>query len=122
LKFFSYWVALEVAADTHSTGRIITLLGRTYARPNTYIQNDLGFDHLRKTRVAVFHGGEHYEAPSDVERYVQCLFLDVLRAKLGLESKRYMAEMIEAGFDVNRLDRTIVQGRTLMMGVSEPTR
>lgn len=112
-KFFSYWVALEVAADTYSTGKIITLLTKAYGQSNAYIQNDLGFQHLRETRQAVFHDGEHYATPSDVERYIQCLFLDVVRVKLGLECKGYMAEMVEAGFDVNRLDRTKAQALIL---------
>lgn len=112
-KFFSYWVALEVAADTHSTGKIITLLAKAYGQSRSYIQNDLGFQHLRETRQAVFHNGEYYDAPSDVERYIQWLFLDVVRAKLGLDCKGYMAAMVGAGFDVGRLDRTVVQSEIL---------
>lgn len=112
-KFFNYWVALEVAVDTHSKGKIITLLAKSYRRPNTYIQNDLGFDHIWETRTAVFHGGETYEVASDVERYIQCLFLDVVRVKLGLNSRGYMAASVQAGFDVKRLDRTMAQASIL---------
>lgn len=115
LKFFSYWVALEVAADTHSSGKIISLLAEAYEQSRAYVQNDLGFQHLWETRTAVFHRGEYYEAPSDVERYIQCLFLDVVRAKLGLDCKGYMAGVVQAGFDVTRLDRTVAQAKILMV-------
>ena len=108
-KFFSYWVALEVAAETHRHQGIISLLTNSYEQNNGYIQNTLGFQHLWETRTAVFHKGEHYEIPSNVERYIQCLFLDVIRAKLGLDCNRYMAAMVEAGFDVRQLDRTVAQ-------------
>lgn len=113
LKFFSYWVAIEVAVDTHSTGRIITLLTKAYGRSNAYIQNDLGFEYLKETRTAVFHGGEYYQAPADVERYIQSLFLDLVRAKLGLSCKGYMAGLVKAGFDVTRLDRVVGKARIL---------
>ncbi len=112
-KFFSYWVALEVAAEEHSSGKIITLLAKSYGQSRAYIQNDLGFQHLWKTRTGVFHGGEYYEVPADVERYMQCLFLDVVRATLGLESRRYMAAAVHAGFDVKRLDRAVAQANIL---------
>lgn len=112
-KFFSYWVALEVAAETHQHQGIISLLAKAYGQNNGYIQKTLGFQQLWNTRTAVFHDGEHYEIPSNVERYVQCLFLDVIRAKLGLICKRNMAGMVETGFDVNQLDRTVAQSKIL---------
>ena len=112
-KFFSYWVALEVAADTHSTGKIATLLVNTYGRSRGYILNDLGFETLKATRTAVFHNGEHYEMPSDVERYIQHLFLDVARAKLGLKCREYMATAVKEGFNVKRLDRTVSQAKVM---------
>jgi hypothetical protein len=112
-RFFSYWVSLEVAADTHSTGKIATLLSNAYERSRGYILNDLGFESLKATRTAVFHNGERYEMPSDVERYVQLLFLDVVRAKLGLKCREYMAGAVKDGFDVKRLDRTVAQANVL---------
>lgn len=113
LKFFSYWVAIEVAADTHNSGKIITLLAKAYKKPNGYVQNFLGFDLIKGTRTAVFHGGEHYEIPSDVERYMQCLFLDVVRAKIGLKCRGYMATAVKDGFDVRRLNGVLVQAKYL---------
>lgn len=112
-KFFSYWVAVEVAAVTHSHQRIVALLANAYGQTNAYVQNYLGFQHLWKTRTAVFHRGETYEVPSDVERYIQFLFLDIVCEKLGLDSQGYMAAAVEAGFDVTRLDRTVTQANIL---------
>ncbi len=112
-KFFSYWVALEVAADAYGQQNFVNLLSNAYGRNNAYVQNDLGFQHVWETRTAVFHGGELYEMPYDVERYIQCLFLDVVRAKLGLDSQGYMAAAVQAGFDVTRLDRAVAQANIL---------
>lgn len=112
-KFFSYWIALEVAAATYKTGKIATLLSRAYERSHGYVLNDLGFQFLTDTRHAVFHSGEHYELPSDVERYVQCLFLDVVRAKLRLKCRGHMALALKEGFDVTRLDRTVARAEHL---------
>jgi hypothetical protein len=112
-KFFAYWVSLEVAADTHSSGKIITLLSNAYAQSRAYIQNNLGFQQLWQTRTAVFHSGENYDMPPDVERYIQCLFLDVVREKLELDCNEYMAAMVLNGFDVTRLDRTVAQANIL---------
>ena len=64
-------------------------------------------------REIVFHNGEHYELPSDVERYVQCLFLDVMRAKLRLKCRGHMASAVKEGFDVKRLDRKVAQAKHL---------
>ena len=114
-KFFSYWVALEAAADVYGHKNFVNLLSNAYGRNNAYVQNDLGFQHIWETRTAVFHGGELYEMPYDVERYIQCLFLDVVRAKLGLESQGYMAAAVQAGFDVTRLDRAVAQANIRMI-------
>jgi hypothetical protein len=117
LKFFNYWVALEVAAGGDKTEKIIPLLSKAYGKEkNGYVQNDLGYTQLKDTRNAVFHNGEHYEMRPEVERYFQCLFLDVVRARLGLLCKRYMSTAIECGFDVRQLDRAI--GRPNVMTVA----
>lgn len=112
-KFMNYWVALEVAANTHSSRKIITLLSRHYGESNAHIQNYLGFASIWKIRTALFHRGELYELPSDVERYIQCLFLDVLRASLGLSPQRHMAEMVEAGFSMERMDKDLIGANIL---------
>lgn len=104
LKYYSYWVALEVAADTHSSGKIVTLLRHAYGeKDNASVQNLLGLTLLKDLRTAIFHHGMPYEMSADVERYFQLCLLDVIRAKLGLQCKRYMQGGIDAGFDLRSL-------------------
>lgn len=106
LKFFNYWIAIEVAANTHSTGKIITLLSDAYNEPRSFIQNNLGFDFLKTIRTTVFHNGKYYEIPPKIERYIQCLFLDIVQKKLGLDCQKYMENFIKSGFDINDLNKS----------------
>jgi hypothetical protein len=104
LKYFSYWIALEVAADTHSFGKIVTLLRDAYSvKDNASVQNVLGLTALKDMRTAVFHHGAPYDMNPAVERYFQQLLLDVIRAKLGLSCNRYMQQAIDEGFDLSFL-------------------
>lgn len=106
LKFFHYWVALEVAADTDKTGKIIKLLGSAYGQrenDNVFVQNTLGFTALKNIRNSIFHDGASYEMSPSVERYFQRLLLDVIRARLKLSCERYMEKAILDGFDVTWL-------------------
>jgi len=112
-KFFSYWVALEVAADTHITARIVKLLSKYYDKSGGYIKNELGFNYLIHTRNAIVHEGEVYEIPASVERYLQNLMLDVIRAELGLKCNEYMVNAIRNGFDVKMLDKTMNKSKIM---------
>jgi hypothetical protein len=111
-KLFAYWVAIEVAANNDSTGKIVTLLAKAYKKKNGYIKNDLGLTKIIAARNAVFHNGTEYSLPSDVERYIQCVFLDVIGAKLGLEIG-YMEGMIGEGFPIGRLNYEKFQSNML---------
>lgn len=94
-----------MAADTHSAGKIITLLRDAYkAQDNASIQNALGLTALKDMRTAIFHEGMPYLMSTDVERYFQQLLLDVIRAKLGLPCKHYLQHIIDQGFDLKSLD------------------
>lgn len=104
LKFFSYWVALEVAVGDHSFHKILRVLSKAYdQKKNAYVQNDLGFQVLYGIRTNVFHDGETYEMTFVVERYFQQLVLDVVRAVLGLPCNRYMERAVKQWFDVRWL-------------------
>ncbi|MCH7936138.1 MAG: hypothetical protein IH994_03480 [Proteobacteria bacterium] len=116
-KFFNYWVALEVAADTQGHQSIISLLAKAYGKNNSYVQNYLGFQHLWETRTAMFHHGESYEMPYDVERYMQCIILDVMRSKLELAPNGYMAAAVGSGFDVTHLNRNVAQAKTATIDI-----
>lgn len=117
-KFFSYWTALEVAAGKHQKQNLLNVLTGTCGKSNAYVQNKLGFQHIWNTRIEVIHSGEQYLLIPLVERYMQCMVLDIVRGILGLNCKYFVEELILAGFDVSLLDRKI--GKMNVLTVETP--
>lgn len=102
-NFFLYWVAIEVAAG--EAGRNIKrILSECYQESFGFVQNTLGFEKILNLRNDSFHHGDFHDMPQDVERYIQVLFLDILRHRLGLSNKRHTQNYISDGFDLTRLD------------------
>jgi hypothetical protein len=111
LKFFHYWVAIEVLCDTHRTARILAKLSHAYGAERGYVQNVLGFDSLKALRTELFHAGKPHDMPSDVERYVQAIFIDLLRNELNLACLRLAEGELKQGFDLNRLKIEVGRNR-----------
>lgn len=106
-KFFLYWVSMEVLCDTHDAFEISRTLSRAYNKPKEFIQNELGFKKLIRLRQDLFHQGQPHDLPLDVERYIQVVFLDLLRSKLQMICKNCIEAYIESGFNTDRLDREL---------------
>lgn len=104
-KFFYYWVSIETLCGTNSTGKIITKLARHYNKNNGFVQNKLGFDFIRKIRTNLFHNGEKPIIDQNTERYLQLMFIDLLRNELSLPCQRNMEKMVNKGFDVRTLGK-----------------
>jgi hypothetical protein len=117
-KFFYYWVASEVLCDSHRSARILANLVAAYGTTRGYVQNDLGFDLIKAIRVDTLHRGNPHDLPQDVERYIQSMFMDLLRHELKLSCSRYMEKQIAAGFDVDRLNKDV--GRHNVLLLEEP--
>lgn len=106
-KFFLYWVAMEVLCDTHKAANFVMKLQLSYNASKEYIQDNLGFKKLVRLRQDLFHEGKHHDIPQDVERYIQVVFLDLIRASLQLPCKKHIESFVRDGFDVRRLDRDV---------------
>lgn len=119
LKFFSYWIAIEVLCGTDSTGKILTKLTKAYGSSRSDIQNRLGFDAVKVLRTELFHHGRQHDMPQDVERYVQAMFLDLFRLHLGLPHEGHMRQAVERGFCVERLRREVGLSNVLAINVRE---
>lgn len=100
--FFEYWTALEVLCDGRSH-RIRERLARLYRIRNYKgAANRSGFTTLEKWRHDYIHRGRRPPLTADVERYLQLLFLDLLRQELGLPSRAHLAAMQAAvGYDLS---------------------
>ncbi|MCH7650652.1 MAG: hypothetical protein IIA63_05755 [Nitrospinae bacterium] len=104
-KFFYYWVSMETLCGEDSARKIITKLARHYNNNNNFVQNKLGFDFLKKIRTNLFHNGEKPIIDQNTERYMQLMFLDLLRNEMSLPCQRNMEKMVNEGFDVQTLGK-----------------
>jgi hypothetical protein len=99
-----YFTALEVVADGKSS-TIKQKLGLIYSIKN---QNEVaertGFKTLAQWRHDYVHKGEVRSLPADVARYVQLMFLDILRHELGLRALGHLARaQRRSGFELPSL-------------------
>lgn len=107
LKIFFYWVATEVLCNTDKSACILDRLSKAYAEKRGFVQNRLGFDLIKNLRTDLIHHGLTHDLPQDVEKYIQSMFMDLLRFHLGLDCHRLMEREIQNGFVPQRLRRDI---------------
>lgn len=103
-EFFNYWTALELVAN----GKAQTIRSRIQQCYSLTSVGDVdratGFGAIAKWRHEFFHRGMRPLLSSDVARYVQMLFIDLLRSELRLELRGYLASIQEAvGCDLSPL-------------------
>ena len=102
--FLEYWTALEVVCDGKS-GRILDRFRSIYGLLSHKEAAELsGLGVLTKWRGAFVHRGREPHLTADIERYLQLIFLDLLRFELGLESRLHAGSMQQAkGYDLSSL-------------------
>lgn len=102
--FFEYWTALEVLCDGTS-GKIQTKLAQLYGiNSHAFAAKESGLYALSRWRHDFFHKGIRPTMSADVERHIQLLFLDLLRAELKLPLRGHLASLLNApGYDLTPL-------------------
>ncbi len=95
LSFLHYWTAIERLCDTMRSVNIRDELARCYGLKETEIETDFGFKKIAQVRNDLVHSGVQQRLEPDAERYIQCMFLDLLRDKLGLSHEGYMKGCLE---------------------------
>ena len=93
-RFTLYWIALEVAADTKGDG-LAAKLGNAYGKSKKFAYDELGFRPIYNMRHDVVHKGARVSLRADMERIMQCCFLELLRARLGLPCKKIVAGLVD---------------------------
>ncbi|OGA49710.1 MAG: hypothetical protein A3F74_19225 [Betaproteobacteria bacterium RIFCSPLOWO2_12_FULL_62_58] len=106
-KFFYYWIGIEVLCGSYGMQSILSRLEKAYGTKRAYVQNDLGFTQVWRMRTELFHHGQQHDMPQDVERYVQAMFMDLVRFHLDLPCRRHMEMSIRQGFQIERLKREV---------------
>lgn len=83
--FLFYWIAMEIVCG--GSGRVESTLRIAYQyQDRKEVQLALGTKAIRNWRNDMVHDGRRPPTNNYVDRYMQLLFTDVLRSKLGLEN------------------------------------
>lgn len=102
--FLDYWTALEVVCDGQSNN-IKAALAKIYGiKSHNEAATATGLDVLAQWRHDYVHRGIKPVVSADVERYMQLLFLDLLRHQLGLPLRAHLAAIQGAeGYNLSPL-------------------
>ncbi|AGI69374.1 hypothetical protein OAN307_c39460 [Octadecabacter antarcticus 307] len=87
-KFFFYWTAFQIFCEAGGTMATNRQLQSIYKFSKKQVEDDLLWKGIVDLRNNFFHKGVQILLIKDAERYLQLLFLDLLRDELGLEPVR----------------------------------
>jgi len=98
-SFPNYWIAIELA---NGGSGIEASLSAAYGLSSQHEARDMfGCTAIREWRNAYFHNGIKRTLSPSIERYFQCLFLDIAHFVLNLDTPRLAERMIRSGeFDL----------------------
>lgn len=88
-QFFNAWIALEVLCNGKSQRIRSRIQGCYQLKSVKVVDDELGFRQLSRWRHDYFHKGLRPQMNADVERYLQLLYLDLLRYELRLDPRKY---------------------------------
>jgi hypothetical protein len=102
--FFNYWTALEILCNG-SSQTIKTKVQKCYSLKSVGdVDSQTGMRMLARWRHDYFHKGKRPDFVGDEARYIQMLFLDLLRYELHLPSNGYVAAVqVAAGYNFSGL-------------------
>lgn len=116
--FFEYWSSLEILCNGKAQ-RIRSKIQQCYKLKHVNEASEKsGFGVIANLRHALVHDGVRPSISSDVERYIQLLYLDLLRQELNLPPRHHMAAFQQAvGYNLSPLglkdNRTKEQIKTM---------
>lgn len=93
--FFDYWLALEVVCDGKK-GKIANRLGATYGTNSHKAAYLTGLSTLGRWRDNYVHKGIRPPVTATIERYLQLLFLDLLRHEIDLPPRCHAGAMLNS--------------------------
>lgn len=84
-KFFFYWTAIQILCNGRGSMATNHQFQSIYGFSKEQVEGDLLWKGILKARNDFSHAGVKIHLHKDAERYLQLLFLDLLRHELGLE-------------------------------------
>jgi len=119
--FFFYWTALEVLCNGKAQ-RIRSRIQGCYRLASVGdVDRQTGFATIARWRHEFFHKGRRVTLSADVERYIQLLFLDLLRQELQLPLRGFLAA-IQAASGYNLAPLGLPDNRTEEQKAMEQTK
>lgn len=92
--FINYWTGIEVLCG--NAGKIRAKLWKAYGLKRQHDVDDLlQFNTIAQWRHDLVHEGKQKTLSAEVERYLQCLFVDLLRHALGLDHRGFGASLLQ---------------------------
>lgn len=105
--YIFYWTALDVLSDsTEGSTKVMSKLQLCYRLGSIdEVKEKFGALKLKNIRNELIHQGADYKVPGDIERFVQLMFIDILRYELGLTHVGYMEHLLNTpGYDLTSID------------------
>ncbi|WP_417725605.1 hypothetical protein [Salipiger sp.] len=84
-KFVFYWTSIQVLCEGGGTMETNKRLQRIYGFTKNEVEERLLWRGVIRSRNDFYHRGKRISLHKDAERYMQFLFLDLLRDEIGLE-------------------------------------
>lgn len=107
-SFFNYWTAFEIACNG-SAQAIRHKIKTALDLPSLEEVDQCGFREIARWRHQFFHKGLRPTLTAETDRFLQLLFIDILRQELGIAPIKHTLAMIRnGGYDLSPLG---VQGR-----------
>ncbi len=103
-KFASIWISIEVLCGTHKPEKIYQMISKHYNESTSFAKNILFCQKIYSWRTKIFHHGENKLLFQSMERYMQCLYLDLFKFKTKSTFKGYMKSML----DENNFDPCVI--------------
>jgi hypothetical protein len=103
--FFDYWTSLEILCNGKEK-KIRSKMQNCYKLKDIKkdVDDQSGFGVIAAWRHALVHDGVRPQVSSDAERYIQLLYLDLLRQELDLPPRNCIKAMQQAiGYDLSPL-------------------
>jgi Apea-like HEPN len=88
--FVKFWVALEAIAFSRSGSPVplINLCANSYGREVSWVRDTFSINQLAQLRNDIVHAGERPMLHGNLIRFLEALYVDALRAQLGLSNER----------------------------------
>ena len=85
-KFFFYWTALQILCEGKGTLATNVKFQKIYSFSKEEVEDKLFWKGILEARNDFFHTGKRVHLYKDAERYLQLMFLDLMRYELSLSA------------------------------------